>query len=84
MQRNHLEKISRSISTLTNLKSLWLSSNNLLTIPIEMGQMKLIGLHLHENKLTVLPLELKKMTTLQKFDISDNLIKVKIKKLCVF
>ena len=46
---------------------------------MEISNLQLIGLHLRNNKFTVLPLELKKLTTLQTLDLADNQIKVRKK-----
>jgi Leucine-rich repeat (LRR) protein len=46
--------------------------------------MNLVGLHLQQNKLTGIPLELKKVTTLQKLDVSDNMLKAIKKRFAFF
>ena len=62
-----------TISKLKQLKELYLYSNNLTSIPKELGELKQLEyLYLNDNNLTSIPKELGELEQLEWLDLSNN------------
>ena len=73
MSNNKLEFLPKTIHLLSSLTELYLSSNNLRTLPNEITQLKNLKiLYLRNNKLEKLPTSIELMQSLEVLDISLN------------
>lgn len=73
---NGIEIVPKTVpAKLTRLQKLWLSNNNLTSLPSELSQVTALEeLQIAHNKLDHLPAELAKLKLLQQLTVEDNLI----------
>ncbi|XP_046402366.1 leucine-rich repeat and calponin homology domain-containing protein-like isoform X2 [Ischnura elegans] len=69
---NEIASLPPHMGQLISLRSLRLRRNLLSYLPVEITSLRLVRLDVSENRISVLPVEMRKMTTLVSLDLGDN------------